>query len=221
MRKKINLLAALFALFVFSSAANAQIVIDEFDVGNDLEVFGLGMDMDQTVDSSILGGTRDESLTVVQPAVGNAVLGTFGFDGDFTIAQGSSDQIQGSLTYSLAGADLTGGGSLDAFFLDITSSDGITISDVLQISVGDSNGVNAIQSVTLPAVAQPVLVGFSGFGALDFTSVDSLALEFDFANAPGGDFSIGSFQAVAIPEPGSLCLLSMTSLVLLRRRRSI
>jgi len=213
----------LLAIFMFSSAANAQLIIDDFDTGETLFQLGVGDLTQTTAAAEILGAQRIDSISV--PAVPGAGNGVLGFNNsNLSVGQGSSDQVVGSVFYdALAGFDLTDGGTLGAFLLDITSSDdnALPINDVLEISVG-ANGTTTSQSVTIPAIAQPVFVNFSEFTGVDFTSVDSLAIGFDFANDPGGDFTIGSFEVVgAVPEPSSLCLLSMASLVFVGRRRRV
>jgi len=228
MRKHINLLVAFLALFVLSSTANAQILIDDFDNSSSVLQIGLGESTQTIMDPNILGGQRIDTVEVVDvsPAIAqNAVLGfNVGGDSAFSVGQGAADQIVGSLFFdSIGGEDLTDGGTLNAFQLDFVSSDSATPTETLEISVVSTDGATAFQSVTVPSetgLDEPVLVDFSGFGGVDFTSVDSLTLSFDFATDPGGDFGIGSIEAVnAIPEPGSLMFLSMSSLILLRRRR--
>ena len=230
MRKNTKLsLFTLFSLVVFSSTATAQIVIDDFTDGSAIAQFTVGATVSQTTTGAgILGSQRVDTLTV--PAVPMAFMGLVGFNvnGDLSVGQGPSDEISGSLVYdALAGFDLTGGGTLNAFQLNFTSSDSSILPIVGSLTLSaTSGGTTASQLVdippfaVLPAPAVPVVVQFADFSGLDFSSVDSVSLSFDFADNPGTDFSLASFEAVeAVPEPGSLALLSMASLVLLRRRR--
>lgn len=233
MRKNTNSLIAFFVLLVFSSAANAEILIDDFDSGASLsQVFLAGLapapvGPETTISPEILGGQRIHTLNV--PPVPNAFSGLAAFnvggDSNFAITQGSEDQLVTTLFYgSLGGIDLTDGGDLNFFELNFQNTDSnLPIEDVLELTVVDSAGASVTQSITIPPnpavdpLSQPTLVGFSGFAGADLTSVESLTLTFDFAADPGGDLELGSFSAV--PEPGSLALLSMGSLILLRRRR--
>ena len=234
MRKNTNSLIAFFVLLVFSSAANAEILIDDFDSGASLsQVFLAGLvpapvGPETTISPEILGGQRIHTLNV--PPVPNAFSGLAAFnvggDSNFSITQGSEDQLVTTLFYgSLGGIDLTDGGDLNSFELNFQSNDSdlLPIEDVLELTVVDSAGAIVTQSITIPPnpavdpLSQPTVVGFSEFAGANFTSVESLTLTFDFAADPGGDLELGSFSAV--PEPGSLALLSMGSLILLRRRR--
>ena len=233
MRKNTNFLITLFALLVFSSAANAEILIDDFDTGASLSQFFIGgltpapVGPETTISPDILGGQRIHTLNV--PPVPNAFSGLAAFnvggDSNFSITQGSEDQLVTTLFYdSLGGVDLTDGGDLNSFELNFQSTDSVLpIEDVLELTVVDSAGASVTQSITIPPnpavdpLSQPTVVGFSQFAGANFTSVESLTLTFDFAADLGGDLELGSFSAV--PEPGSLALLSMGSLILLRRRR--
>ena len=233
MRKNTNFLITLFALLVFSSAANAEILIDDFDTGASLSQSFIGgltpapVGPETTISPDILGGQRIHTLNV--PPVPNAFNGVAAFnvggDSNFSITQGSEDQLVTTLFYdSLGGVDLTDGGDLNSFELNFQSTDSVLpIEDVLELTVVDSAGASVTQSITIPPnpavdpLSQPTVVGFSQFAGANFTSVESLTLTFDFAADLGGDLELGSFSAV--PEPGSLALLSMGSLILLRRRR--
>ena len=217
-------LITLFSLLMFSSVAGAQIVVDDFSSGGPLAQFGSGTNTQTTAGPGIIGGTRIDTLEV--PNIVGAFMGILGFDGNFEVGQGSMDEIAGSLFYnSLGGVDLTDGGTLNAFQLDFVSSDDDlnSIDNSLELSV-TSNGVTSSQFISIPAnnsLPTPTFVDFVDFGGVDFTAVDALELAFDFASNPGTDFALASIEAVnAIPEPGSLAVLSLGSLVLLRRRRS-
>ena len=224
-----KLLVTLFSLLMFSTVVNAQIVVDDFSSGGPLAQFGSGTNTQTTVGPGIIGGTRIDTLEV--PNIVGAFMGILGFDGNFEVGQGSMDEIAGSLFYnSLGGVDLTDGGTLNAFQLDFVSSDDDlnSIDNSLELSV-TSNGVTSSQFISIPANNSltndadepPTFVDFVDFGGVDFTAVDALELAFDFASNPGTDFALAGIEAVnAIPEPGSLAVLSLGSLVLLRRRRS-
>ena len=226
MIKNTNVLVALFSLLVFSSVVSAQIVIDDFSDGDDVVVFAPDTTASQTTSGpGILGGQREDTINL--PAGMNSFMGILGFGGPngiFEIGQGSLDEISGGLVYNALGpTDLTDGGALNAFELAFTGTDQPTpILNALEISV-TSGGTTVSQPITVPGsgdLTAPVVVDFFDFVGINFGVVDSLSLNFDTAGNAGRDFQLDSFTAIdAVPEPGSLALLSMASLILLRRRR--
>ena len=120
MRKNTKFLVALFSLLVFSGAASAQIVIDDFTDGNTLST-GPGAPVSHTTNGpGILGGQRVDTLELPSGA-----LALVQFNGGFNVGVGApGDAPIGSLFYdSLSGTDLTDGGALTAFQLSFTSTD--------------------------------------------------------------------------------------------------
>lgn len=215
------ILTGLLALaLMMPGVASADITIDNYSAGSILAQFGAGTNSKQTNDGSILGGQRDETVTVVNP---NGFFGTIGFGSQMSIAQGTSDQINGSLTYNNFGTiDLTSGGN-SRFSLNVLSSDlNQAIPGVLSITAATA-GSTATQALTVPAssgLPQTIHANFSDFAGIDFSQVTSLSLNFDFQDAPGRDISVGSFSATsAVPEPGSLTLLAGLAMIGIARRR--
>ena len=206
---------------LFASTAHADILIDSFTDGNPLTVFGVGSSSSSTSASSILGGIRDESLTV-RNLNGDEFFGAFGFDGEWSVGQGSTDQIQGSLRYDNFGiVDLTEGGLNSQFAIDFLRSDSNEpIADVLSITAF-SGGNSDSQFVTIPSNNNSGvrLVDFSQFNGVDFTQLSAIELNVDFGpDSAGRDFEIGSFEA--IPEPSTAALLGLFgATTFLRRRR--
>ena len=220
--KKLMSSLAILSLLVFSVSAQASIVqIDTFTAGNNLSQFGAGTNTQTTTDSSILGGARDESVTV-RNLGGDEVFGLYSYGNGWNVAQGVDDQIFGGLTYdNFTDFDLTSNGSATTFAIDVTSFDSTTpVQDVIDIVV-ESNGITQSVGVDFPGnttLPSTVLVSFSDFTNIDFTQVDSIGLEIDFQDDPGRDFEISNFRTV--PEPSSAVLgLGLLGGFFLRRRR--
>ncbi|MFK7765671.1 MAG: PEP-CTERM sorting domain-containing protein [Mariniblastus sp.] len=208
------------AAILATSAVHADIVIDTFDDGNTIVRTTVGTTTQGTTASSILGGQRDDSLTLVALG-GDEFIGSMGFGGELTLSQGSLDQINGSLVYdNFANFDMTDGGINTAFAFDFVSSDApATISDVLSVTAV-SGGTSVTNFVSIPASGNlgVATVDFADFTGVDFTSLDEVSIDYNFATAPGRDFEIATFSA--IPEPTSLAIIGLGGLgVLLRRRR--
>jgi len=209
-----------FLIFGFAtSILSAQIIIDDFNSGAPLVQQGPGTNTQIIFGPGILGDQRDETVTA-------QFIGTLAANnGALIVQQGPTDQISGSIVYDdFPVVDLTSGGQSSSFALDFVSSDAPTpLSNVLSIIV-TSGGNSATSFVTVPSTNNlgVATVDFASFSGVDFTSVDSISLVFDFATEPGRDFSIDTFETVAtVPEPtgfGLCCLVAIGNL--LRRRRT-
>jgi len=202
------------------SVAKADILIDDFSAGSNLFQLNAGSTGQTTIDSSILGGSRVDSLTVSNTA--GAFFGAMGFGNSLQLAQGANDQISGSLLYDNFGSiDITQGGTNFAFQLQLIASDSVAaMANIFSITL-TSGVVSSTTSFGVPgngSVPANILVNFSDFGFFDLTNVDSIQLNFNFATAPGNDLAIGSFSAVPEPVSATSCLLVLT-LIGLRRRR--
>lgn len=210
-------------ILTFSTRCEADFVIDDYSVGDTLTQFSSGTASQTTHDKSILGGARDETLTVPDLG-GSEFLGVIGYGPSLQIAQGVNDEINGSFLYNDFGTiDLTDGGRRYAFQLSVITVNSATpITDAFSIRV--TSGANSsIVGFDLPgnsSVPANVQVGFDQFSGVDFSALDSIELLFDLSGAPGTDLTIGSFTA--IPEPTSSVLLAATLVpVCFRRRRAI
>ena len=220
-----SIFTVLFAMVMAPLCVNADITIDTYTAGTTLTQFGAGTASQTTFDASILGGQRDETIVVTPQGTNDEFFGTLGFSGEMDVAQGSQDQIFGSVVYdNFAPTDMTEGGLNDSFELGFLSSDiNAELSNVVSLTVG--SGANfATQFVTVPSndvLPQNVLVDFSSFAGVDMTAIDSVALNFNFAGNPGRDFELGLFSATkAIPEPASGIIVAVGLLAMARRRRS-
>ncbi len=213
---------AVVCLLVFQTSrpANAEFIIDNFSAGAVISQFSAGSTTQTTVDASILGGSRETTLNL--PALGGAeFFGLVGFGPGLQMAQGVSDQINGSFLYDDFGSiDLTEGGSNFGFELELLASDSVApITNAFSIRI-TSGGASSIVTFDLPGnsdVPSNVRVNFAEFGGIDLANIDSIELLFDTASAPGTDLFIGGFSV--IPEPASgFMVLVLTGLVYRRRR---
>ena len=218
---RIALTLALLLTTLAPVTLTADIVIDTFTQGDTLAQIGAGSSSRTTNHPSILGGSREATVSV--PAGG--VFGLLSFGSGLQIAQGSSDQIQGSLNYQgFSTIDFTENGSNTNFALSITQNGAIQpMNGVFSITVG-SGGSDTQVFFDIPAVGTDwVLVDFADFAGVDFTAVDSVQLGFDFTALPGGEVTINRFLvSQGIPEPGMarICLALLT-MSFMRRRRTV
>lgn len=217
--------AIVFSLFLLPQTAHADIVIDDYTAGMTLTQMNVGTAMNTTMDASILGNNRDETVTVTDQG-GGEFFGTIGFSGALDVAQGSLDQINGSVGYSnFSDIDLTEGGLNDVFELRFLSSDiNADLAGVVSVTA-TSGGSSATQFATVPANAglpQSVYLNFGDFAGVNFNEIDSVSLNFDFANNPGRDIELGLFSATTlIPEPAGALFIGvcLAGWVQTRRRR--
>jgi len=223
--KLTTIFTTLIVAFACSVQLQADITIDNYTAGSTLTQFGTGTTGNTTMSASILGGQRAESITVTAQG-GNEFFGTLGFSGNMDVAQGSLDQIFGGVTYSnFSNLDMTEGGLNDSFELGFLSSDfNGPIDGVVSLTVDDGITSSTL-FVTVPpssSLPQNELVNFSSFGGVDFSSVDSISLNFNFENHAGRDFELGLFSATtsSVPEPTTgMLLCGLGSMLLLRRQR--
>lgn len=221
----VKLTLALFASLMisvgaFTSTATANITIDEYTAGSTIARFTAGTSNQFSFSGDILGGQRNDSLTL-RDLGGDQFFGIMGFNGNAQIAQGTLDQVFGSMVYSnFADIDLTDGHENYAFRVSVTGVNSATpLSDVLSITVNDGINTSTVgfDLPGSPDVPTDVHVRFDLFAGIDFTSVDSIELAFDFQTAPGNTISIGGFYAV--PEPGQAAFLFVAATAWFGRRR--
>jgi len=82
------------------------------------------------------------------------------------------------------------------------------------------DGVN-FDSVTVPAITDPgtYYVQFAAFSGIDFSSLDSLALEVANASSPGDFITVG--RLAAVPEPSTALLFASGLVALAASRRRL
>lgn len=218
------MLVAVFATIVWQTGdLCGDIVIDRFTAGSPMVQFGAGTVSRTTVNGGILGGERDESLTVRDQG-GAEVLGFLSYGpGRLAVGQSIADEIYGSLTYNnFSDIDFTAGGS-QWLRLTFSSSDlaNAEMTDVVTVTV--VSGASSASVVTsVPAnsgLPYSTLIDFNDFAGVDFTQVDSVELAFDMAGFPGNDFGIQFFGVTSIPEPSLAWLGLMTAGAWMLRRR--
>lgn len=224
---KIRLAGLLFAVIVTSSSIHAAIIIDDYSAGDPMAQFGAGTTPDSTNDpGSILGDTRDASITV-RDLGGVEDHGTLTFTDDVSIGQGSEDQIKGALTYDgFSNYDMSQGGANTRFLLTVVSSDSaVPLTEVVSLTVVSGGNVDK-EFITIPSAAElaggpkSVYLDFDAFETVDFESLDSIILAFDFENHPGRDVKLAIFGATSsVPEPSGGVLLSVMGLLALLRHR--
>lgn len=209
-----------FAFAVLAaSTLHADIIIDNFDAGNTIVRTTVGTTTQGTSATSILGGQRDDSLTLVDLG-GDEFIGSMGFGGELTVSQGDLDQITGSLVYdNFTALDFTEGGLNNQFALDFVGSDAsFPVTNALSITATSGSNTDT-QFITIPPTANlgVATVDFASFSGVDFTQLDAVSIEYDFASDPGRDFRIDTFSA--IPEPTAVAFLGLGGLGLMLRRR--
>ncbi len=212
---------AVLTMVCSTHVSQAGIVIDDFSFGETLIRTAAGESTQISMDGSILGGERTDSLTLNEDGVG-----VIGFGDAFSITQGAGNQVIASLVYDDFGTiDLTEGGLANVFSIavgNLDSSDDLL--DVLSVVVTSTGGVTGEVGATIPALAGSTInIGFGEFSSVDFTQVESIELLLDFQNpdATGRDVTLLSFTT-SVPEPsgGVIFGLLMFGTAISRRRKS-
>lgn len=157
----------------------------------------------------------DRSVTVsAAGASGTATAEVFSPPGFLSLAANNS--ITGSWVFeytNLGSYDFSDSGSNNRWDINFNVN-GLGI-DALTIEVDSGSGYVSTSKSDISAGAQVIAFNFSEFSGVDFSSVDSIRLTID--GVEDGDYGIDYLAAV--PEPASLLLLGMSSLMLTSRRR--
>ena len=213
-----------------ANANHIDFLVDGAFFSNTDHVTGFVSSVQAGDPGNIIGGEREVSIDVVS-GTGFVSVGTLGAasgagavgpDIGKTLLFSNSVSAVGQLDLTYDGAGSAGFGGLD---FD-TAWDAIAVNVVAVQGVGDltltaTDTGSASSSITLPVTTPGVLLfPFTGFGGVNFASLDSLKLTLLTVEA-ASDFEIGEITREVIPEPttGLLALLAVAPLATLRRRR--
>lgn len=211
---------AVLTMVCSTHVSQAGIVIDDFSFGNALIRTTVGTSTQVSMDGSILGGERTDSVTL-----NSSGLGVIQFGDSFSTTQGASNQINVSLLYDDLGTiDLTEGGLANEFTIAVGTSDTPEdLADVLSLVVTGGGVTEEVGAIIPGADNSTIRISFGEFSSVDLTQIDSIELLLDFQNpdTTGRDVIFLSF-ATSVPEPsgGVIFGLLMFGTAISRRRRS-
>ncbi len=238
-----KVLAAVVVLSIFAvgaRAANVPLVIDDFSapvigVPTVINLLNPNPTFVKTSGASIFGGERDVLIDVKGTPVPISYAGVVG-GGSFMFASFGSPGTVVTLQYDgldadvvgppaqlvnaegLGGADLTVYGS--AFYMDFLFADGGDATEIdIQIRV-NSTTQSSTFSGAVPESPSPLtfLAPFNSFSDPSvFQNATSIEVILNSSGTPNVDFELGSF---GVPEPGTILLLGLGGLGVLRNRRS-
>ena len=230
---KLPLYITVFVLLLtLPMQANADFVIDRFDVGNSGSVPRAFETVNTysvftSTDSAILGGVRKWQVEVTKHSVGETTIydvSSMGFEVLNSFDQNSittirwdgtdNDLLSGKFSRPLGGkhVDLTDGGTNSMFRLDTSWAD---VSNVFTVVVSDVHGSFEVSKTGTSTQQNEFL--FSEFSGIDFTNV--IWLELAISGFDGADVELHQFAAVAIPEPVSTTICGTAILIMCTRRR--
>ena len=163
--------------------------------------FPTGLDHNLTIQSNTLGGNASQASPRGTAGLYAMGLGIgYGEVSDIVVADISNDSFD---------IILPAVGAFRSLYFDALS----IYSDPVQIQVYDQNNTLLGQANNMPASAAGNFVGLG----LDLASADTIGRVNIFA--PGVDWEgADNIEVYAIPEPGTLSLLTIVGLALLRRR---
>lgn len=221
-----GVLVAAICAGVASGKAAAGVIIDDFNATNLVWPFsqttvGSTVLIDPGV-VGVLGGDRRftvEAQGLAVPGLDAITLAVFPPVG--ILDYGSSGGADGRLLLEYEGdsgnldVDLSGQTAIEIVFTLFDFANNVPLEIMVMLDDG-TNTASGIASLTVPAAQtlQMSFAGFSGIGALDLSSIDSITIEFD----PGrsADFRVDEIRV--IPVPPALGLLALAGLATRRRR---
>ena len=206
---------------LLTSAEATVIMIDDFQDGD------VNLTANSTIPSSssnetatsAIGGTRETGITYESGPLSvraNTALEMLSFSSD-TMTAGDFN-----LAYDANGiglnADLTNGGINKTLFVDLILADADSILTVTLQSIDEATSTShsLSESLTGPGLAE---FGLNGFIGVDPTDIEAIFINIE--GAPNGDYAIDQIY-VAVPEPSSMIIWSMSALSLIAfyRRRA-
>ncbi len=236
--------AAIAALAIFTSAASASLVIDDYSTqiggtGLELEAVGVGASISATDTGIGLAGTvgdRTSTLTVTKtdPVYDFADIDlqtrtttqTLLVDGNYTLEPGnflnsnSGLLLNGFLIevdYAIPSTDLGAHG--DAFEFEFGSGDfdidNRTTPAFLPYEITVISGTGTDSASVLVSDEGIYTIPFAAFTGVDFTDVTGIGMSFG-GEVATPDFLVGPMAVV--PEPATLALLASGCVLVLRRR---
>jgi len=230
-----KLVIAVVVGLVLVSVAQADIIIDSFDVSQRLDAnSGTPVAEGSVTGAGIIGigGERDSRASydsapnevVLEANAGSNSLPNFSIGAD---TRGGADVVwdgvDGSSTINftgLGGIDLTDGGALDRIAVKVAFDD-LAVDVILEVYTNSSSSstatINLPGGIFAPQTHEVLFSSFStlGTGPADFTNVGAIVLKIDDKFA-ATDLQLDFIKAT--PEPATLGLLGL-GLPLLRKRR--
>lgn len=230
---------ALFALGLLVPAEAAPIIIDDFSFASS----GSG----SFADPGIVGGERDVIANGASTFTAGGGLGTaaLGAGQSSTFVMLDYDGLDGSTAtvYLLGGLDITNGGLLDRFLVEVTAVTGTVATRVRVAESGDSinDYTESTINISAPGSYEFLFSSFFAASNVDFESVERMFLRFGLdaeesitvsgfsivgapstGNGNGGSNGGGGSNGPApIPEPSTVALLGLglAAVEVARRRR--
>lgn len=219
----INIKSALvIGSVVAASAANANIMIDDFSTGNVSNSLTTGFQYWMSA-AAVPGGDRLTYVEVQNNAFGlqmevDVVTGIFsvnsesGVDGIGAVGYGYNLVNPTSTSFDDLNLNLS---SENAFAIRSLSRDG----DVaIRVTVrSGANSFSVTQNLVGSAINVPTIntFNFSSFTGINFADVDQIVVDFDTANSV--DIAVDYIEAV--PEPGTMAVLGAAAAIAAARRR--
>lgn len=215
----------IIGLVIVASAAQANILIDDFNTGNFGRTITSGSSTDFQM-GSMLGGDRYTQMSIQSNPFG-LELQTNINNGAYALSSQSGVNAMGEIGYGFASQ----GGSViqqnlnqsfagnNEFKLNFLSSD--TPGTVMMSVRSSSSNGGAFASVTKPIPGNSVNssfmtnFAFSEFTGVNFNDIDQIIVKFD--TGVSGDIALGNLEAV--PEPATMLVIGAAAAIAARRRR--
>jgi len=169
--------------------------------------------------ANLFGDERTFTIDIDSGSSGTSALSILGVGGvlafDTGISAGPGDASFDVVYDDFTDVDVTDGGANGAFAVGV-----LAIDHTVDFSVTLDDGVNSGSGTVTASSAGTFLIDLSGagFAGVDLTSIDTIT--FSGTNvSTAADVAIDRIGFTVIPEPGSLALVGLGGLAMLRRRR--